>query len=59
MKAQENQKGLDLNGLNQIFIYVHDNLLREVISTIMKNTNILVQTRKKSDLEVDINRSNG
>jgi hypothetical protein len=36
-KAQENQKGLDMNGLYWIFIYVYGNLLRGVSNTIRKN----------------------
>jgi hypothetical protein len=53
-KAQEKQEGLKLNGTYQLLAYADDvNILRENRDTIQKNTEALLDARKKVGLEVN------
>jgi hypothetical protein len=52
-RAQENPKGLILNGTHQLLAYVFDvNAVEESIDTIQKNIRALLDTSKEVGLEV-------
>jgi hypothetical protein len=47
-KVQETQVGLKLNGTHQLLDYADDvNLLEDIIDTIKKNTEMLIDTSKE------------
>jgi hypothetical protein len=53
-KVQENQVGLKLNGTHQLFVYTDDvNLLGDIIDTIKKNTQTLIDASKEVGMEVN------
>jgi hypothetical protein len=57
-KVQENQVGLELNGIHQLLVYADDvNLLGDNIDTIQKNTQTLIDTSKEVGLEVNTEKT--
>jgi hypothetical protein len=53
-KVQENQKGLELNGIHQPLVYTDDVIiLSENVNTSMKNTEGLLEDSKEVGLEVN------
>jgi hypothetical protein len=57
-KVEENQVGLRLNGTHQLLVYADDvNLLGDVIDTIKKNTQTLIDASKEVDLEVNTGKN--
>jgi hypothetical protein len=56
-KVQENQDGLELNGVYQIQVSYDDhNLLGENINTINKTTKVMSEARKKVGPQIDADR---
>jgi hypothetical protein len=54
MRVRANQEGLKLNGTHQLLVYADDvNILGGRINIIRKNTEALLLTSKKIDLEVN------
>jgi hypothetical protein len=57
-KVQENQVGLKLNGTHQLLVYVDDmNLLGDNINTTKKNTETLIDSSKKVNLEINAEKT--
>ncbi|KAJ4432169.1 hypothetical protein ANN_20785 [Periplaneta americana] len=53
-KVQDNRQGLELNGLHQLLVYADNvNMLGENLQAIRKSTEILLETSKAIDLEVN------
>jgi hypothetical protein len=58
-KVQENQVGLKLNGTHQLLVFADDlSLLGVNLHSIMKNTETLIDTINKVDLEVKAEKTN-
>jgi hypothetical protein len=50
--------GLKLNGTHQLLAYAEDrNLLRDIIDTIKKNTETLIDASKKVGLEINVEKT--
>jgi hypothetical protein len=57
-KVQENQAGLKLNGTQQLVVYADDmNLLGDIIDTIKKNKETLIDASKEVGLEVNTEKT--
>jgi hypothetical protein len=57
-KVQEYQVGLKLNGTNQLLAYADDvNLLGDIIDTIKKNTETLIDASKEVGLEINVRKT--
>jgi hypothetical protein len=52
-KVQENQVGLKLNGIHELLVYAGDvNMLGDIIDTIKKNTETVIDATKEAGVEV-------
>jgi hypothetical protein len=57
-KVQENHVGLKLNGTHLLLAYADDvNLLGDIIDTIKKNTETLIDTSKEVGLEINVEKT--
>jgi hypothetical protein len=56
-KAQENQVGLELNGMHRLLVYADVNLLGDSVDTIKKNTQTLIDASKEGGLEVNTEKT--
>jgi hypothetical protein len=57
-KVQENQEGLKLNEIQQLFAYAADiNIVGETVDTIKKSTEAVLSSSTKADLEVNLEKT--